>query len=101
MCIDFVCKTNKDYVMINVAKFQYPDGREVIIERGLTKYVLSTDGTLNMSWHECYFWDGNSAKPLERDDYEELNTAKLVELEVEEDADADYRVDIVSFHCFV
>ena len=54
-----------------------------------------------MSWHECYFWDGNNAKPLTKDDYKELNTAKLVELEIEEDADADYRVGVISFHCFV
>ena len=100
MCINFVCKTNKDYVMINVANFQYPDGRKVTIDRDWTNFGFSTSGKLFMTWENCYFWDGEDVKYLDENDYVELNKAKFLNFELEDEADADYKVSLISFKSY-
>lgn len=91
--IAFEGTTNKDYLMVNTAKFRYPNGREVTIDRNETYYTIE-NGKLSMEWRACYFWDENGAVFLTDKDYDELENAELIELELEEDADADYVVEI-------
>ena len=93
--INFEGTTNKDYLMVNTARFRYPDGREVTIDRDATYYDIE-NGKLSMEWCGCYIWD-EDAQYLTEEDAEELAKAELIGLELEDDADEDYCVDIETY----
>lgn len=105
MRLNITGKTNKDYVMINTAKLTLPDGNVLTIDRDNTEYSIE-DGNICMNWDYCYLWSVNNIDMFMvkayLDDNEELisilNQGKL-ELELEDDADPDYMVEIETW-CF-
>jgi len=98
--INFEGTTNKDYLMVNTARFRYPDGREVTIDRDATYYDIE-DGSLSMEWCGCYIWNEEDEAPepryLTAEDADELAKAELIGLELEDDADEDYSVEIETY----
>ena len=102
MRISFRCKTNKDYVMINTATFALAGGGTVTIDRNETSYSIS-DGILDMEWRDCYLWRINDVNVNEQcalfdgDADGLLDGAELIELELEDDADEDYEVAVISW----
>lgn len=104
MRIEFQAKTNKEYAMVNVAKFRLPDGTVLTVDRHETDYSIN-DGILDMEWSGCYLWSVNGLTLFDNEcallgDYaaEYLNRAEC-ELELEDDADDDYEVTDVTFIC--
>lgn len=106
MRISFSCKTNKDYVMVNTLKVQLNSGSVLTLDRHNTEYSISDpdkagECLLDMEWINCYLWaiDGETLwdddKALIVEDCEKLfEGARLIELELEDDADEDYYVSI-------
>ena len=95
--MNFVGKTNKDYVMINTLTFRLNNGKEVTIDREYTGYDIDEEGNIGMTWKSCYFWDEEHDDPnnpayLTEDDEEELSASELIAINVEDDADDDYFV---------
>lgn len=101
--MDFYGKTNKDFVMINTMTFRLKNGKEVTIDRDYTGYEIDNDGNLGMTWQGCYFWDDNHSDDpnnpdyLTEDELEELVDAELIEVNIEDDAPADYEVEIINW----
>ena len=100
MRIEFKGTTNKDYVMVNTAKFRLKNGSVITIDRDETEYTVE-DGKIDMLWRGCYLWaiddfniTGDDAYITDAKEFMALvNDAKL-ELELEDDADEDYWVHI-------
>lgn len=104
MRLGFKAKTNKDYCMINSAKFILKNGTEILIDRTWTDFEIE-DGILNMLWEDCYLWELCGYNIFDREAYLNdeayglLRTAKLIELELEDDADDDYEVWDIEWWC--
>ena len=106
MRISFSCKTNKDYVMVNTLKVQLNSGSVLTLDRHNTEYSISDPDNageclLDMEWRNCYLWAIDEEnlwyddKALIEEDCEKLfEGARLIELELEDDADEDYYVSI-------
>ena len=102
MRITFKCKTNKDYVAINTAKFILPTGSILTVDRTRTEWDIDENGNLDMTWCHCYLHaiDDN---PIFADEaylsaeFEDLIINARVFLLVEEDADDDYEVDVLDW----
>lgn len=103
MNIYFSAKTNKEYAMVNKAYFQTKDGQTVGIDRLDTDYTVSNDGTLTMTWSNCYLWEIDGINPFNSEEesmtiYNDrmlkalLDGARFKYLELEDDADDDYEV---------
>lgn len=90
-------KTNKRIPMINVAICELSDGTRLTIDRDTTEYSseIMNDGTYEqrMLWKGCYVWDGEDETYLTKG-FPAGITLKLVELELEDDADEDYYVEV-------
>ena len=61
MRINFSCKTNKDYVMVNTLKVQLNSGSVLTLDRHNTEYSISDpdkagECLLDMEWRNCYLW---------------------------------------------
>ena len=94
--IHFTGTTNKDYVMINLIQCKDKNGNKFAIDRDATEYKIDNN-QLDMTWHNCYFWDDNGAIYLTDEDYENLQDAVITDIEIEDDADVDYQVTITEF----
>ena len=103
MRLEFVGKVNKklpDGMMINVAHFTFPDSEiDVVVDRDETEWTVNDDGSYDMVWRSCYFWDGDHEyyAPLMLADV--LNKME-VKLEIEDDAPADYEVTVEDFEAY-
>lgn len=102
MNIDFKAKTNQKYIMINAAIFQTKDGELVTIDRDTTEYTIDDDGTLHMTWRNCYVWDSDkeiAVYPDSKTIIDVLVHGRLVSLELEDDApDEDYEVSNIIYN---
>ena len=102
MRITFKCRTNKDYVMINTAKFILPTGTVLTVDRTTTHYGIEGE-ILNMTWGCVYLWaiDNNyifsddTAYITDSSGFEDLVAQAKVEFELEDDADEDYKVEVL------
>ena len=91
MC--FLCKANRNLCMVNNAVFQMKDGSEVVVDREETNWAYDRElHELSMDWRGCYYWDGETERPLDDDNVHELDQAVKVWLSPEEDAPDDYLV---------
>lgn len=104
MTIYFTAKTNKDYVMINTAKFTLPNGDVLTIDRNSTEYSIDENGNLEMEWDDCYLWAINGCHIFDGEAYidnifelSELLENSMLEFELEDDADEDYEVTEVEW----
>ena len=105
MRISFKCKTNRDYVAINTAKFILSTGSTITIDRDTTEWDIDKNTReLTMVWKHCYLWaiDGNNiftegAYITDGANFEDLVADARVMLLVEEDADDDYEVDVLDW----
>lgn len=111
MRIEFTGTTNKDYVMINTAKFKLKSGSVITVDRGETDWSID-NGRLEMEWLGCYIWAIDDMNIFDQEDeyghpvntyYAMTEFKKLVEgaelkLELEDDADEDYEVKIESWN---
>ena len=101
MNIKFIAKTNSVPPMINTAKFRLPNGKEVIIDRDSTWYSFKeiSPGVLrlDMTWKKCYIWDGEEAAYF-HDETGLPEGTQFVELEIEDDAEEDYYVNVMECH---
>lgn len=100
MRIEFVGTTNKDYVMINIAKFKLKSGSVITIDRDTTEYTIE-NGKLDMLWRGCYMWAidnwnifDDETYITDADEFAKLVDGAELELELEDDADEDYEVKI-------
>ena len=106
MRIEFTCKTNKDYCMINTLKAKLTTGSTITLDRNETEYDISEDGTLSMTWLGVYIWAidecfifGSNGNIID-DEYSVQELNELLEnaeyeFELEDDApDEDYSVEI-------
>ena len=108
MGICFEGTTNKNYLMVNTATFHLKDGGTITIDRKETEYEIN-DNALSMIWRNCYLWAINGYHVfnsefcnLDREEMVELLKDAKVTLELEDDADEDYTVDIQEwFLCYV
>lgn len=102
MRISFRAKTNKEYVMVNTAVFELKCGIRVTVDRDRTDAKIA-DGILDMEWSDCYLWEINDISIFNSPTHLNENTAKLFEgaklitLNLEEDAENDYEISDVSF----
>lgn len=101
MRITFKCRTNKDYVMINTAKFTLPTGTVLTVDRTTTHYDIEGE-ILNMTWGATYLHaiDGNcifsdTAYITDSSGFEDLVAQAKVVFELEDDADEDYKVELL------
>lgn len=106
MRISFSCRTNKKYVRVNALKVQLNSGSVLTLDRHNTEYSISDpdkagERSLDMEWMNCYLWAIDEEnlwcgdKALIEEDCEKLfEGARLIELELEDDADEDYYVSI-------
>lgn len=95
MRIEFICETNKDYVMINTIDFRLSTREIITVDRDTTEYSIK-DGRLDMTWRGCYVWDGEHAYyPFGDDDL--LKGAEVVSVDLEDDADEDYYVTVLDW----
>lgn len=110
MRISFTGWTNKKYVMINTAIFKILGGSEIVVDRDETEYKIDDDGSLNMTWKNCYLWSVDDKKIFGQDgmivaDYKTIKEIKeligpanaTLKMELEDDADEDYEVTIDSW----
>ena len=110
MQIAFECKTNKDYMMINTAIFHLKDGGELTIDRDSTEWSIDNDGNMEVIFKNIYFWaindyhvfadgDGYSFYPTEEEEVKKLLSGDVtVTLELEDDADEDYEVEVINYY---
>ena len=101
MRITFKCRTNKDYVAVNTAKFILPTGSTITVDRDNTEWDVQ-DGELTMVWRHCYIWaiDGNNiftegAYITDGANFEDLVADAKIVLELEDDTDEDYYVNVL------
>lgn len=100
MRIEFKGTTNKDYMMVNTAKFRLKTGSVITIDRDETEFTIE-DGKIDMVWRGVYLRAVDDFNIVDSDAYikDAEEFAKLVidgklELELEDDADEDYWVNI-------
>ena len=99
--IGFAGRTNGDFPYVNVARFRLKDGRTVEIDRDSTEWTVR-GGRFRMDWLDCYFWgEGHCGADephyLTEEDCRALSGAKLVEIEIEEDADEGFFLTVEEF----
>ncbi len=113
MRIDFTCRTNKPYVMINKLLITLPTGSVIGVDRDTTGYH-NEEGELTMTWDDCYLWDldgqnifcDETGKGLylydwALEEFTRLIKSAKVKFELEDDApDGDYTVDILSYSVY-
>ena len=104
MRITFKCRTNKDYVAVNTAKFILPTGSTITVDRDNTEWDVQ-DGELTMVWRHCYIWaiDGNNiftegAYITDGANFEDLVADARIVLELEDDTDEDYYVNVLEWY---
>ena len=99
-------KTNRDDVMVNTAKVTLPSGDVYTIDRYRTEYTIDTvTGYLSMTWDMCYLHMINDISPFERntaylsshDGFQDILNEGTLELELEDDADPDYIVEVAEW----
>lgn len=99
-------KTNRDDVMVNTAKVTLPSGDVYTIDRYRTEYTIDTvTGCLSMTWDMCYLHMINDISPFERntaylssdDGFQDILNEGTLELELEDDADPDYVVEVAKW----
>lgn len=96
MTISFVCIATS-MPLVNTAVFVTDDG-DVVIDRDRTEYTYdATTGLLVMDWVDAYIWNGAFPCYNIPDDFERRLVLK--ELEVEDDAPADYEIKCI--RCYV
>ena len=98
--------TNRDDVMVNTAKGTLPSGDVYTIDRYRTEYTIDTlTGYLSMTWDMCYLHMINDISPFERntaylssdDGFQDILNEGTLELELEDDADPDYVVEVAEW----
>lgn len=99
-------KTNRDDVMVNTAKVTLPSGDVYTIDRDCTEYTIDTvTGYLSMTWDMCYLHMINDISPFGRntaylssdDGFHDILNEGTLELELEDDADPDYVVEVAEW----
>ena len=99
-------KTNRDDVMVNTAKVTLPSGDVYTIDRDCTEYTISTvTGYLSMTWDMCYLHMINDISPFGRntaylssdDGFQDILNEGTLELELEDDADPDYVIEVAEW----
>ena len=95
-------KTNKDTVMVNTARITLPSGDVYTIDREYTEFTIdAATGYLSMTWEACYLhmindillFD-NTAYLSSDDGFQDILNTGTLELELEDDADPDYVVEV-------
>ena len=103
MRISFKCRTNKDYVAVNVAKFILPTGSTLTVDRTRTEWSID-NGELDMTFCHCYLHaiDNNciftdEAYITDGANFEDLVNGARVILLLDEDVDEDYYVNVLDW----
>lgn len=95
-------KTNKDTVMVNTARVTLPSGNVYTIDREYTEFTIDiATGYLSMTWDMCYIHMindiclfNNTAYLSNNDRFQDILNQGTLELELEDDADPDYMVEV-------
>lgn len=92
--------------MVNTAKVTLPSGDVYTIDRDCTEYTIDTaNGYLSMTWDMCYLHMINDISPFGRntaylssdDGFQDILNEGTLELELEDDADPDYVVEVAEW----
>lgn len=99
--INFTAKINKDYCMINTAKFHLKNGGTVTIDRENTIFSIE-NGNLSMTWNEIFIWAINDECIFCQNTYPSYEIVKLldgawVEFDYEDEAVEDYQVSNIKW----
>lgn len=92
MNLCFKGKTNKNYVKINTIAFLVNE-KLLTVDRECTTYTINGDN-LYMVWSNVYSWDGSNENDLTES---EIKDASLEYVEIEDDADSDYKLTITDW----
>lgn len=104
MRIVFTCKTNRNICAVNTAKFTLPTGTTITVDRTSTEWDIHS-GILTMKWGCCYLWaiDGNTlfeedvAYITDFDGFSDLIADAKLTLELEDDVDEGYEVEVIGW----
>lgn len=81
-------------IWLNTITVRLENGDFVTIDRDETSWTVNPDGSYEMEWDGVYQWDGESSNyDLNSTDFHD---ASIENIEIEDDADGDYRLDISS-----
>ncbi len=106
MRIEIYGNTNKNYCMVNTAKFHLKNGGIITVDREETEYTVNTEiNQLSMLWkgvylwavNDCYLFDGEDRVYPNAEEFIELISGATLELELEDDADEDYVVTDITW----
>ncbi len=95
MNIYFEGKTNYREIMVNNATFILKDGSKVTVDRDETGFSFNGNNKFEMQWSGIYIWDGEKGNYVE--DESIFDGAILDEIEIEDDAPADYRLTVTKW----
>lgn len=94
-------RCNMPGLFINTLVCTLENGEDVVLDRDNTMFSRTADGELDITWTSVYIWDG------EDKDYEASHIDKVLdnvsafEVEVEDDAPAEYDIVIDYLECYV
>lgn len=92
MKLYITAETNMPICEVNTITVTTPEGDEIVLDRDETEYDVH-DGILNMSWRGVYIWDGEKEQYIkDASELAFLETAKKIEVDIEDDADPEYFV---------
>ena len=104
MQLNITGKTNHNYCMVNTAIFHLQGGGTITLDRKETQYSIH-DGIIDMDWIDLYLWAVNQCNIFGSDYYTEFDPEELCSLlkgawlylELEDDADEDYKITDISW----
>lgn len=100
LVIEFEGLTTDAHCEINTISFEFPDGSIHTIDRDNTDFY-SEYGIFYMIWRNCYIWDGEEKIYLDVETYsEKFANAKIVSVDIEDDAPEQYEIEIMQYHSF-
>ena len=98
MKIAFDCVNTDDQIWVNNVTFELSDGREVIVDRGTTEWWTDNEGVCHMTWSDCYIWNGEDENyDIYSDDFRD---AKLIDVDVEDDAPVGYEFGVQAWEAY-
>lgn len=82
-------------IWLNTIRVQKKDGTIVTLDRDATEFSISADGHFaDVEFRNVYAWDSDEGVADYSLDHKDFRGAKLLDYEIEDDADKDYELVI-------
>ena len=95
---------NKNYLAIDTIDFITQNGTIFTVDRTSSEYTIDENGMLDMTWKCCYLRAVNGCHIFSDEvylegarEFEKLVKGAKVRVNIEEDADKDYKVSILAW----